>query len=725
MSDFDQTLLSNLNEMQREAVLHSGSPLLILAGAGTGKTRVITVKIAWMVDELRIPPYGILAVTFTNKAAKEMKERLLSMSKEGSAVMIRTFHSFCAWLLRNYAESIGLTRNFNIYDDEESIALLKSLFPDFDKKRLRYFASLIARAKDYGLTYSDELDKLTTDSDFPQVYKVYQNRLNEIGNCDFGDLILKSVELLSNNPNIKAQVQQRFRAVLVDEYQDSNIAQFKLLQHLYNPDNYLCVVGDDDQSIYKFRGAEVENILTFQRHFPKTHIIKLEQNYRSTSTILDGASAVVANNSSRLGKKLWTNQTGGEPIKLYQLNDQKEEAALVVSLIDRANPQNTAVLFRTNAQSRPFEEALGKERIPYRLVGSLRFLEREEIKDIIAYLAFFLNSKDEIAFRRIVNKPARAIGPTTTDQILDYYRQTKADTNSILSAMQNYYNRLPNKGSKTATGIKAFISIYDEAAPVLQEKSLAAFVKFILDRSGLYNHYKDDDQLNATTKALNLDEFFNKAKEYEKGEEGLIQLLQDINLDNEVANSKNADEPGVVLITMHNTKGLEFEQVIVTGMEEGLFPSLRSEEEGNLEEERRICYVSMTRAKSDLVLSCCKSRLLYGRVQSFLPSRFLQEIPKQLLDIHVAKDPYSHLLKGDQDYSFRRKAINISEDDEDENLERKYSVGDGVYHSDYGEGMVTSSFFKNGKECLYVRFATGQEKYFIADYSTLEKIALE
>ena len=752
MSQFDQTLLENLNDKQKEAVLHTGSPLLILAGAGTGKTRVITVKIAWMLDELQIPPSKILAVTFTNKAAKEMQERLSTMSKNGKAVMIRTFHSFCTYLLRNYGSAIGLERSFNIYDDEQSLTLLKSLFPDLQKSDLKKYSHLISRSKDYGLGWDDDLSTMSEDKKFAKIYQAYQNKLDEIGNCDFGDLILKSVKLLSSNLSVLSEVQNRFRAILVDEYQDSNIAQFKLLELLYCSDNYLSVVGDDDQSIYKFRGAEVENILNFSSHFPNTQIIKLEENYRSTTTILDGASSVVANNSGRLGKKLWSSRTGGAPIKLYQLNDQREEANLAVSLIDRDNPQNTAILFRTNAQSRPFEEALGKERIPYRLVGTLRFLEREEIKDIIAYLALFLNPKDEIAFRRIINKPARAIGEATLKQIMAHHDllQSQGDSDSILYSLTDFYRMHKGKVSKTVEGIKEFLSIYNDFASYMEDSnrarfshddinieeidnnldstasnSIGGFVKFVMDRCGLYNYYKDEDRVNDSTKALNLDEFYTKAKEYEDGTDGLVQLLQDINLDNEIANSKDANEPGVVLITMHNTKGLEFEQVIVTGMEEGLFPSFRSIDEGNVEEERRICYVSMTRAKSNLVLTCCKSRLLYGRTQGFSPSRFLREIPRDLLEIQVASDPCDRLVNRSYGHASNSRPTSRSTYNEDDStIKGKFKVGDGVYHSDYGEGMITSSYFKGEKECVYVRFATGAEKYFIADYSNLEKVEI-
>lgn len=747
--------LEKLNEMQLEAVLHVGSPLLILAGAGTGKTRVITAKIAYFIDSLGIPPWSILAVTFTNKAAKEMRERVCALNSKANECTLRTFHAFCAYILRLYGEAIGLPSTFTIYDDDESLTLLKNLFPNLSKDQHKLFSRLISKAKDLALLPSDNLSAVSDDELFGKVYKAYQRRLDEIGNCDFGDLILKTITLLKNNPQIKQKIQNRYRVILVDEYQDSNIAQFQLLQQLYSENSYLAVVGDDDQSIYKFRGAEVENILTFDKSFPNTKIIRLEQNYRSTANILKAAGAVVANNSGRLGKNLWTAGEEGDLVELQYLDNQKDEANLVLNYIDKNNPSATAVLFRTNAQSRPFEDVLGRNGIPYRVVGALRFLDREEIKDIVSYLALFLNGKDEIAFARVVNKPARSLGPATVKKILDFYREN--NYYSILDAAKVMIEQ-KQLSANAADGLAKFLSIFSEGFEQLKNSTLEAFIQFVLEKSGLSDHYKSEDLFNETYKSANLGEFISKANDYEKGIEGLVQLLQDINLDNDLSQKKEENEQnGVVLITMHNTKGLEFDQVIITGMEEDLFPSKRSKEEGDIEEERRICYVAMTRARKKLVMTTCQSRLLYGRVQYLSPSQFIKEIPNEFLSVKKS-DAFANLFKNAASFSSLSKYGNKSnygygynsnynsssksnynsafgygsksssnfvksaaDDDNKNNLEWK--IGQAVYHHEYGSGVVVNSSKKGEHELVIVRFSTGAEKQFFPSFSQLEKIS--
>lgn len=735
----DFPYLADLNEKQKEAVLHTGSPLLILAGAGTGKTRVITVKIAYFLEKYKAPPWSILAVTFTNKAAKEMKERVIKMVPAGQDVMIRTFHAFCAWLLRVYGQPLGLNPDFSIYDDEDSLSLLKQLFPTLEKTELRKYFTWISRAKDFALSSNDDLKVISEDEWLPKIYKKYQNRLDEIGNLDFGDLILKSIQLLSSFPEVKERIQHRFRVILVDEYQDSNVAQYELLKQLYSDGCYFCVVGDDDQSIYRFRGAEVQNILSFQSYFPDSHLIRLEQNYRSTTTILTAASEVVSHNSGRLGKSLWSEKESGEKIDLYQLNDQEEEAVLAVSLVDKTAPEKTAVLFRTNAQSLHFEMALSEAGIPYRVVGALRFYSREEVKDALALLAFLANPKDEVAFLRIINKPARGIGLKSQDQILQFANEFEKDKKGNL--LEGAISFSQNAKNKAAEGIKKFIDLFTKAKEMLLDSPLSAVLKFFIDASGLTAYYSEEDLRQRTQKVNNLNELVNLATRFGGGQEGLVEFLQQIELDNTLSlkNVSEADDKGVILITMHNTKGLEFDQVIVTGMEEGVFPSARSAMDSDeIEEERRICYVAMTRAREKLVFTCCHSRRLWGQTQFFTPSRFLKEIPKHLMESHstVNSSRYYNLGKpvssSEEKKSTFKPTVRLIKagsaslaKEEEKGFQSEWKGGQGVFHDEYGQGVVVKQWFNGTQEIVLVRFSNGAVKQFIPKYSSLEKIALD
>lgn len=728
--------LNQLNEKQREAVLHTGSPLLILAGAGTGKTRVITVKIAYLLERYGVPPWSILAVTFTNKAAKEMKERVIKMAPSGESVMIRTFHSFCAWLLRVHGKAIGLSSDFSIYDEDDSLSVLKQLFPNFEKKELRKYISWISRAKDFALSPSDPLKTISDDGWFPKIYEEYQKKLEEIGNLDFGDLILKSIYLLSKFPEIKEKIQTRFRVLLVDEYQDSNIAQYELLKQLYSEGIYLCVVGDDDQSIYRFRGAEVQNILSFGKYFPRTEVIRLEQNYRSTSTVLKAASAVVSHNSGRLGKELWSDKGEGDKIHLYQLNDQEEEAALAVKLVDREAPEKTAILFRTNAQSLHFEMAFSEVGIPYKVMGALRFYSREEIKDALAFLAFFANPKDEVAFLRIINKPSRGVGAKSQEQIIQLSQSFDDERKWNLIEGCRFF--VAGKKNNASQGVRKFLDLFSKAEDLLLEAPLAAVLKFFIDASGLITYYQEEDSENHTQKVNNLNELVNLAAHFGGGKEGLVDFLQQIELDNSLSLESEAKkgEKGVILITMHNTKGLEFDQVIVTGMEEGLFPSARSSMDvDEIEEERRICYVAMTRAKEKLVFTCCQSRRIWGQRQYFAPSRFLKELPKSLIETTSFVDTTSYynlgtrssdtLLPQKQRYRLIKAKDFAVPVESEESRVSEWNAGQGVFHDEYGQGVVVKQWFNGTQEIILVRFANGSVKQFIPKYSALEKIALD
>ncbi len=684
--------LDTLNPAQREAVLHRGRSLLILAGAGSGKTRVITVKIAYLIQEQRVDPHSILAVTFTNKAAAEMRERAASMEPAAADVMIRTFHSFGAWLLRRNAAAAGLPRGYSIYDDDDAVSLLRTIYPDEHRATLARYAHLISRAKDFALRPDDDLGQITPETELAEIYRAYQTRLDEIGNVDFGDLIRKPVELLRSDEAIRRRTRQRFRYILVDEYQDSNVAQYELLKQLCDEQTAICVVGDDDQSIYRFRGAEVRNILTFSDSFPETTIIRLEENYRSTGPILDVASAVVSRNLGRLGKTLWTRRVGGAMPVVALLRDQDEEVDLCLDLVER-EPRETAILYRTNAQSRLFESTLIRSGIPYRIVGSLRFYEREEIKDALAVLRLCANPRDEVSFRRVVNKPARGIGAKSLDAIVDALPASNGDLLRATDAAIGGFSR------KAAASARQFVCAMREASSSLGGGMLSAFAERLVRALGIWDlHAGNQDQVLARSKTENLEEFVNAASLYPATQEGLAEFLELVELDRarEMDETVDAD---VTLITMHNTKGLEFDRVIVTGLEEGLFPRGGDEDPDEVEEERRLFYVAVTRARDELYLTSCRYRRLHGRTMDFVPSRFLGEIPRDLVRLSGEHRPEARSSAGE------------------------YPVGSAVYHEDYGEGIVITTRHNGSELAVTVRFDNGRTAKFLPKYTPLERIA--
>ncbi|TVQ20330.1 MAG: DNA/RNA helicase [Spirochaetaceae bacterium] len=692
--------LDSLNDAQRAAVLHCEGSLLILAGAGSGKTRVITVKIAWLIRHYGVSPHSILAVTFTNKAAGEMRQRAAAITAEAGDAMIRTFHSFGAWMLRRNAAEAGLSRTFSIYDDDDAVMLLRSIYPEENRATLVRYARQISRAKDYGLRAADNLDVITHEPEFTEVYRAYQERLQEIGNVDFGELILKPVELLRDTPAIRTRLQQRFRYILVDEYQDSNVAQHELLKQLANDSTYVCVVGDDDQSIYRFRGAEVRNILTFADTFPGTSIVKLEQNYRSTNPILEVAGAVVRNNVGRLGKTLWTDRAGGDAPTVNLLRDQDHEVEFCLSLIEQDDVE-TAILYRTNAQSRLFETAFLRANVPYRIVGSLRFYEREEIKDALALLRLVANRRDEISFRRIVNKPTRGLGDKSVQAVADRLTDARGDLFIAAEAA------IPKLSKRAASALRAFVDTVTAVTGTLGTGTLSDFTERLIRDSGLWEHHAaNTDEVTAKTKLENLEELVNAASLYPATEEGLSEFLELIELDQ--GRELDADESArVTLITMHNTKGLEFDRVIITGLEEGLFPRGADTDPDEIEEERRLFYVAVTRARDQLHLCSCASRRLHGQTKECAPSRFLNEIPSEL----IAR---RGLPRTGHPAGARARAASTA---------AGLPPGAAVYHDDYGAGVVTRSWDSDGEPVVQVQFETGRTARFLTRYSTLERIA--
>ena len=693
----EKEFLSTLNDHQREAVLHRGSPLLILAGAGSGKTRVITMKIAHLIEYCGIDPRSILAVTFTNKAAREMAERVSGFSPQGRHVMIRTFHSFGAWMLRRNAALAGLTSSFTIYDDDDALTLLHSVCPEYKRQDLRQYTRWISRAKDYALGPSDDLSKISQDPKLPEMYRKYADKSDSIGNADFGDLILKPLRLLESSAEVRNRMHQRFRVILVDEYQDSNVAQYLLLNALYSEGCELCVVGDDDQSIYRFRGAEVQNILSFQAQFKDTKVIRLEENYRSTGNILLAASEVVSHNSGRLGKTLWTRNEEGMKPRLIMLDSHDDEAEYCANLVKDGPFGDYALLYRTNAQSLAFESCFLKKNIPYRIVGALRFYEREEIKDVLALLALVLNPRDEVAFRRMVNKPRRGIGDGGLDTILGYAPQANGDLRAACDMAT------PHLSSRAARGAKEFASVLARAETSLDEEPLSQIILRLATDAGLVRYYTEQDEIGSTQRVMNIEELINAAEKYPLGRDGLISFLEDIELDRSKMTDEEDGGDFVTLITMHNTKGLEFEKVVITGLEQELFPGYRSQGDADaLEEERRIFYVSITRAKKELYLTSCRRRLIWGRRQEMVPSIFLNELPKDAVEF--VDTVGETLMAGGNE---------------------EFPPGTGVYHDDYGIGQVIKSW-NNGKyDVVLVRFQTGKTAQFIPAYAPLEKVSLD
>lgn len=694
----ENSIISGLNETQKAAVLHRGNPLLILAGAGSGKTRVITLKIAYLISQ-GVDPRSILAVTFTNKAANEMRERAAELEPAAAACMIRTFHSFGAWLLRRNAAAAGLPHEFSIYDDEDQVSLLRTLYPQETKQTVKGYARAISRIKDYGLLPGDDLTVAGADDQIADIYRTYTESMQKIGNVDFGDLILRPLTLLRDNPAIDDRIRGRFRIVLVDEYQDSNIAQFRLLQALTDSGTYVCVVGDDDQSIYRFRGAEVRNIIEFPEHFPGTDIVRLEQNYRSTDSILQVAHAVVSCNQGRLGKKLWTENPPGPLPVVAPLYDQDQEVAFCMRVLSKGAPGETAILYRTNAQSRSFETAFLRSGIPYRIVGTLRFYEREEVKDAVALLRFTANPRDPIALSRIINKPSRGIGKKSLEKILNFPGQS-----DLLTAMDAVADQLPVKSGLAVKDMRALFSTLTTAVSANTYEFLSDLLHFALSAVGLYRYHKEQDEVAGLQKVQNLEELENAAAMYPGTIEGLVEFLEAIELDSGA--QQYAGEDAVTLITMHNTKGLEFDRVIITGMDEGLFPREIDLDPDSMEEERRLFYVAVTRARKELYMTTTRLRRVHGRIVDAAPSRFLREIPSEL----VASPEAAGLV-----------GVSVADDE----AEQEYPVGCGVYHDDYGSGRVFRSEQREGQLVVYVQFETGRSATFLPAYSPLERISID
>lgn len=731
--------LSVLNEEQYAAVVHEGSPLLILAGAGSGKTRVITTKIAYLINQKNVEPYSILSVTFTKKAANEMRQRAVAMEERAQSSVIRTFHSFGSWFLRKFSQEVGLIPSFTVYDDSDMEVLLKNAVSSLSSKEAKLAAHQISLAKDYFLTPEDDLTLLGSEFDINQIYFEYEKKLRATGNVDFGDLIMKPAQIMEQYQDIENYIHNRFKVVMVDEYQDSNIAQYKLLQKISgverNTGNYVCVVGDDDQSIYKFRGAEVQNILSFSEKFPGTEIVKLQTNYRSTSKILDAASIVVQKNKNRLGKTLISDRGEGEKPTLAFLGDANEEATYVADLIKNSlkndgNYSDWAILYRTNAQSLTFEKEFLKRKIPYVLVGSLKFYEREEIKDVLAYISLLANPQDEISFRRIVNKPTRGIGPKTQDAIVE----NAFDGNQYKNLLEFSKEYSENLTKKAKEGVESFFSIMNSISESLKtEKNLAEFIQKVSIITGLEEYYKSSDEIEGTFRVENLQELANSAVPFECSIEGLTEFLDSINLDRSLELSDGeVSNDAVTLITLHNTKGLEYNKVVITGLEDGIFPRMGKVGD-ELEEERRLFYVGITRAKDELYITSVAKRLMYGSWQYMKPSQFLSDAGEAFSVIGsvpygfssyskptVKKQNFGTFGKQINSSSFTSSSPTFSSQDfsreEDYQTALDYQTGTKVFVDDEGYGIITKQFVKNEEIVVDVQFENGKVKKYLPKY---------
>ena len=642
------SIYDKLNEPQREAVYHTDGPLLILAGAGSGKTRVLTHRIAYLIGERGVNPWNILAITFTNKAAEEMRQRVDNLVGFGAeSVWVSTFHSACVRILRRFIDRLGYENHFTIYDTDDQKTLIKEVCRkvDVDTKvfKERSLLSAISSAKNE-MILPDEFE-LNTGGDFAKmkiakVYREYEAQMRANNALDFDDLLVKTVQLLQTQPDVLESYQERFRYIMVDEYQDTNTVQFQLVSLLAGKYKNLCVVGDDDQSIYKFRGANIRNILDFEHEFPDAKVIKLEQNYRSTGNILNAANSVIANNRGRKEKSLWTENGEGELIRLRQFDTAFDEADFIGEDIKSAVRQggsynDSAVLYRTNAQSRLLEEKFIAMNIPYKIVGGVNFYARREIKDLLAYLKTIDNGRDDVAVRRIINVPKRGIGLTTINRI-----QESATERGI-----GFYEALLAPGliagvGRSATKLDSFAALIEYFKTLAEEMSITDLLQEVIEKTGYIESLENEDKEEAKTRKENIDELISKAATYEescqdKDEKATLSgFLEEVALVADI-DSLDEDQEYVVLMTLHSAKGLEFPRVYLAGMEDGLFPGYMSINAGDreeLEEERRLCYVGITRAEQELTLTSARRRMVHGETQYNPMSRFVKEIPRELLD---------------------------------------------------------------------------------------------
>ena len=718
--------MSNLNDKQLEAVNTIDGPVLILAGAGSGKTTVLINRIGNMIESKNIPPWNILAITFTNKAANEIKERLeLTLGEQALNINTGTFHSLCVRILRRDCEKLGYKSGFAIYDSADQLTLVKDCIKElgYNDKDFppRLVLSIISDAKDKMITPSIFESDAGADyrlAKIAKIYTLYQSKLKRFNAFDFDDLIMQTVLLLEKNSDVLEFYQRKFRYIMVDEYQDTSHCQFRLVHNLAKAHNNICVVGDDDQSIYKFRGADISNILDFEKQFKNAKVIKLEQNYRSTKQILDAANEVIKNNKGRKSKALWTDKTDGDKIIGYEAQNEREEAYYIVNKITELLNQgfsykDIAVLFRMNAQSRVIEEVFMNNSVPYRLLSGTKFYDRKEIKDIVAYLRLISNPDDDISLTRIINEPKRSIGKTTVDKLAVIASKYGISIYNVIKNISNYEDL-----SKSAQKLLGFAKMIDELVEMKNKVSLNELVSKMLDMSGYVLALEMENTVESKTRLENVKEFMSLVLEFEKnGETGTLEeFLEGVALVSDL-DALDEENNAVVVMTLHSAKGLEFPAVFLTGLEDGLFPSQRSlTEEGGVEEERRLCYVGITRAKKKLFMLNSKSRMIFGSTTYQVPSRFLDEIPDTMIE-RTGKKPASSSTYTEKKFTtiFDRNAkINTGSSD--------FSVGERVSHAKFGAGTVLAVTPMGSDAKLQIAFDDAGTKNLMATFAKLTKL---
>ena len=735
-----------LNPEQKEAVFHYEGPLLILAGAGSGKTRVLTHRVAWLIEEKQVNPWNIMAITFTNKAAGEMRDRVETMLGGAlGGVWVATFHSTCVRILRRYIDRIGFGTNFTIYDGDDQKTIIKEICKRFqiDTKlyRERFFMAAISAAKDELLSpddYAKQVHGDTRKQKVAEVYREYQKQLRASNALDFDDLIFRTVELFQKDAEVLEQYQDRFRFIMVDEYQDTNTAQFKLVSLLAAKYRNLCVVGDDDQSIYRFRGANIQNILSFEEVYPDAKVIRLEQNYRSTQNILTAANEVICHNEGRKEKKLWTANGDGDKVRFRQFLNGFEEAEYVAGMISRKvgagkwRYGDCAVLYRTNAQSRMFEEKFLFANVPYKIVGGINFYGRKEIKDVLAYLKTIENGQDDLAVRRIINVPKRGIGATTINRVQEY---ANTEDMSFYDALR-VAGTIPGVG-KSVAKLDGFVQMIQTMRSKQPYYSVKELIEDVLEQTEYRKELMSEGTEEALDRLANIDELLNKAASYAEHADNpsLGGFLEEVAL---VADIDNLEEDAdhVVMMTLHSAKGLEFPVVFMVGMEDGMFPSymsISSEDPADLEEERRLCYVGITRAKETLILTSARQRMVRGEIHYNRVSRFIEDIPKEVLaenetanvqpkEKKERPETKAHAAYRQMRETFKTKAFAQPQVEAKKEGGLSYNVGDRVRHIKFGVGSVTD-IREGGRDYeVTVEFDRVGVKKMFASFAKLTKV---
>ena len=727
-------LLGRLNDKQRQAVTTTEGPVLILAGAGSGKTTVLVNRIAYIIDQGLARPYEILAITFTNKAANELKSRIENLlGEDGDGVWASTFHSACIKILRKFIDYTGYDKAFNIFDrgDQTSIVkeCIKELNVDAEQFPPKVVINEISRAKDLLISPADMEQRYQADyrmSRIAKLYALYQKKLKECNAMDFDDIIVVTVNLFKNNPDVLEYYQTKFKYICVDEYQDTNHAQYELISLLANRHKNICVVGDDDQSIYKFRGADIGNILSFEEQYKNATVIKLEQNYRSTQNILDAANSVIRNNIGRTGKSLWTESGAGEQISLYEAPNEYEEGQFIAHKIAKMHRQddipynNFALLYRTNAQSRVLEEMLIRNSVPYKILAGTRFYDRKEIKDIIAYLRCIFNPNDNVSLKRIINEPKRGIGKTTVDLVAEIADRESTSMYSVMCNMEDY-----EQLKKAEAKLTPFLTLILDLNMQMTQMPVTEFIKFVCEKSGYLDMLNSETKMDKLAKLENINELINVAAEYEKGDEKptMAGFLESVALYSDI-DDYDEDSDNVLLMTMHSAKGLEFPIVFLPGLEDGLFPNMAAiDNYEELEEERRLCYVGITRAKKQLFMTYAQCRTQFGKSTVSKPSRFIKEIPEALIANVTPERKRIELSETGSTPSFA--PVNLGFKISVDSMKKEgasFAVGDKVSHKKFGNGVIIDVKSVGTDQRLEIDFEDVGKKSLMAAYANLTKL---